>query len=217
MVRRATSAVPDGASRQRQMTGQMTSPEALTPDAWNGVRSRLSGYVRRRVDPASADDVIGQILLRLVHHQETLRAADNPAAWMLRVAANAVADHHRRRAVERRALDAFGAEEGGGAAPAEEPDSTVAEEFAACLIPFIRELPPTYGEALMLTDIGGLSQAEAARRLGLSASGLKSRVQRGRAKLRQALLRCCAIETDRWGTVLDYRSRNRPPKCSGEC
>ena len=87
------------------------------------------------------------------------------------------------------------------------------EEVAACLIPFIRALPPAYGEALMLTDIGGLPQAEAARRLGLSVSGLKSRVQRGRAKLKQALLRCCAIETDRWGTVLDYRSH----KCSEDC
>lgn len=195
----------------------MSKPAALTPDAWNGVVSRLSSYVRRRVDPALADDVVGEVLLRLVRHQDALNAADNPAAWMLRVAANTVTDHHRRRAVERRTLDAFEAEENGGDASPVGPDSTITEEFAACLIPFIHDLPPAYRNALMLTDIGGLSQAEAARRLGLSVSGLKSRVQRGRAKLKQALLRCCAIETDRWGTVLAYRSRNRPRKCSGEC
>lgn len=205
----AVSAAPDRARA-------MTEPAALKPDAWNGVLSRLSGYVRRRVDPGSADDVVGMVLLRLVRHEDALRAADNPAAWMLRVAANTVADHHRRRAAERRALDAFEADDGGGTA-SEQSDSTTTEDFAACLIPFIRGLPPAYGEALMLTDIGGLSQAEAARRLGLSSSGMKSRVQRGRAKLRQALLRCCAIETDRWGTVLDYRSRSRSGNCPDEC
>lgn len=198
------------------MTGTMTDLAALTPDAWNGVKSRLSSYIRRRVDPASADDLLGLVLLRLVRHEDTLKAADNPAAWMLRVAANAVADHHRRRAAERRALDAFKAEDGAAEALPEGPDSSATEDFAACLIPFIRDLPPAYAEALMLTDIGGLSQAEAARRLGLSASGMKSRVQRGRARLKQALLRCCAIETDRWGTVLDYRSR-RPRKFSEDC
>ena len=177
----------------------MTAPSAITSDAWNGFRARLTGYVRRRVDPASADDVVGAVLLRLVRHQEALKSADNPTAWMLRVAANAVADHHRRRAVERRALDTLVADEGTGGDATTTDDETATAEFARCLIPFIKDLPPAYGEALMLTDIEGLTQAEAADRLGLSVSGMKSRVQRGRAKLKQALLRCCAVETDRWG------------------
>ena len=69
----------------------------------------------------------------------------------------------------------------------------------------------------MLTDIEGLTRAEAADRLGLSVSGMKSRVQRGRAKLKQALLRCCAVETDRWGTVLDYREHGPERSCKGDC
>ena len=191
----------------------MTRASVIPPDAWAGFRSRLADYVRRRVEPSAVDDAVGSVLLRLVRHQEALRAAGNPTAWMLRVAANAVADHHRRRAVERRALEAFGAED-----PAEEAsDDATTAEFARCLIPFIRDLPPAYGEALMLTEIEGLTQTEAARCLGLSVSGMKSRVQRGRAKLKQALLRCCAVETDRWGTVLDYRSRRPLSGCKRDC
>ncbi len=195
----------------------MTRATALPPDAWAGFQARLSDYIRRRVDPASVEDVVGAVLLRLVRHQEALKAADNPTAWMLRVAANAVADHHRRRAVEDRALEAFRSE-----APSADPEPADGErvdtaEFARCLIPFIRGLPPAYGEALMLTEIEGLTQAEAAARLGLSVSGMKSRVQRGRAKLKQSLLRCCAVETDRWGTVLDYRERRPERGCTGDC
>ena len=195
----------------------MTQASALPPDAWAGFQARLSAYVRRRVDPASVEDVVGAVLLRLVRHQEALKAADNPTAWMLRVAANAVADHHRRRAVEDRTLEAFRSESPPlDQAPEEEGQGSTAE-FARCLIPFIRCLPPAYGEALMLTEIEGLAQPEAARRLGLSVSGMKSRVQRGRAKLRQALLRCCAVETDRWGNVLDYRERRSQSQCKSSC
>ena len=58
-------------------------------------------------------------------------------------------------------------------------------------------------------DIEGLSQTAAARRLGISTSGMKSRVQRGRARLKETLLRCCQIHLDRNGGILDYESHSR--------
>ena len=161
--------------------------------------------------------MVGAVLLRLVRHQDALKAADNPTAWMLRVAANAVADHHRRRAVEYRAIAEYAAQAPDDAEAAEPIDRAAKAEFAGCLLPFMHDLPPRYREALMLTDIEGLTQAEAARRLGLSVSGMKSRVQRGRAKLKHALLRCCAFETDKWGTVLDYQPRASGTGCKGDC
>jgi RNA polymerase sigma-70 factor (ECF subfamily) len=57
---------------------------------------------------------------------------------------------------------------------------------------------------LSLTDLGGLSQVEAARRVGISVSGMKSRVQRGRSQLRSAVDDCCAVHTDGAGRISDY-------------
>ncbi len=193
----------------------MTETSLLSSEAWTELASGLNGYVRRRVDPASADDVVGSVLLNLVRHQAALRKAENPLAWVRRAAANAIADHYRRRAAERRALDAFEAESEQTSPEDTEADSTA--EFARCLQPFIDGLPAPYGEALILTDIEGLTQAEAATRLGLSHSGMKSRVQRGRAKLKEALLRCCTIETDRRGGVIDYERRANKTDCTGSC
>ena len=186
--------------------------DPLAAAGWPAVTTRLGAYVRRRVEPRAVDDVVGDIMLRLVRHRAALNAATNPAAWMLRVAASAVADYHRRRAVEQRALADAAAEVALSDATtlSETADGSAARELARCLVPMIRALPAPYDEALMLTEIEGLTQAAAARRLGLSASGMKSRVQRARAKLKQALLRCCAIEVDRRGGVVDYRSRGRP-------
>ncbi len=203
----------------------MSGP-ALDDAAWREFRAGLTAYVRRRVDAAAAEDLVGDVLLRLVENQDRLRAANNPAAWVFRVAANAVTDHHRRRGAEARALaaakteprttalaatgvDAPGDTATGDAATAD----GAADEMAACLQPFIRGLPAPYAEALLLIEIEGLSRAAAAERLGLSPSGLKSRLQRGRAKLKQSLIACCAIELDARGGIIEYKSRRPAPCC----
>lgn len=191
----------------------MTEQTAISDDAWTTFEARLRRYVRRRLDPASVDDAVGDILLRLAKNQSELGAARNPLAWAMRVAANVVTDHHRRRAAERRALSAVELEE--DVQPLPEGSDTVASEFARCLIPFIHELPERYRDALLLVEIEGLTQAEAAARMGMSVSGMKSRVQRGRVKLKTALLRCCAVELDSRGGLIDYRRRSRG--CGGSC
>ena len=124
---------------------------------------------------------------------------------MFRVAANVVADHYRARDKEQKARTeaAAMAEEPAG----DEAEASAAAEIADCLIPFIHGLPDTYSEALLLTDIEGVSQVDAAKRLGLSPSGMKSRIQRGRRKLKDALLRCCTFQVDVRGGIIDYRRR----------
>ncbi len=201
----AAQSLPERRAKHRGPIDPVPPTAIIAPDAWATFQFRLRTYVRRRVDPAMADDVVGDIMLRLVRHEGALAAAENPTAWMLRVAANAISDHHRRREVERRALARLATE--GASAPVEESDTSASTEIANCLVPLIRGLPAAYGQALLLTDIEGLTQAEAAPRLGLSVSGVKSRVQRGRAKLKQALLRCCVIEVDRRGRVRTYQPR----------
>ena len=195
----------------------MAEHAVIEQDAWKSFESRLRGYVRRRVDPALVDDVLGDIMLRLVQHQDELAAARNPTAWTLRVASNAVVDHYRRGATEKRArADAASIDWSGEMRPGEDQtEPSASHEVANCLVPFIRGLPDPYGEAVMMIDIEGMSQAEAARRLGISVSGMKSRVQRGRRKLKDALLRCCAIEVDARGGVIDYarREAGRRPAC----
>lgn len=190
----------------------MAEPATLSDDAWAEFEARLQAYIRRRVAPSAADDIVGDVLLRLVQHRDKFEAADNPVAWMMRTASNVVADHYRKRAAEERALAQAATEPQEEAA---EETSRAVDEIALCVVPFIEGLPEPYREALTLTDIRGLSQAEAAERLGLSVSGMKSRVQRGRAKLKDSLDRCCAFQLDQRGTIIDYKMRQN--LCSRDC
>ena len=141
----------------------MTKSLALAPDTWMAFESRLRGYVRRRVGAASEDDVLGDILLRFVQHRAELEATERPSAWMLRVAANAIADHYRRRAVEQRVIMHVEAEEQREAESATETNGEASRELAQCLLPLIRCLPESYRDALRLTDIEGLTDLPACR------------------------------------------------------
>ena len=68
-------------------------------------------------------------------------------------------------------------------------------------------LPSPYREAITLTELEGLTQAEAARMVGISVSGMKSRVQRGRARLREMFEACCEIALDGRGAVMQCEPR----------
>lgn len=110
-------------------------------------------------------------------------------------------------------LAELGSDEAEPASPSESRATQSATELASCLVPLIRTLPAPYDEALLLTEIEGLPQNQAARQLGLSHSGMKTRVQRGRLKLKQALLQCCEVEVDDRGAVLEYQHRRSSDIC----
>jgi hypothetical protein len=98
----------------------------------------------------------------------------------------------------------------------EDAPKELRSELAACLGPLLERLPPLQRDALALTEMEGLTQARAAAQLGLSISGMKSRVQRGRAQLKELLTACCEIELDRRGGVRSYRPRNGTCDCRTE-
>lgn len=184
------------------------------PEAWQSFNRQLRAYIARRVDAAFVDDMLGDIYLRVAEHRDQFDGADNPLAWLYRVAGNVITDHYRRRAVERKALRQAAAD----ATEADTPDESDSyEELSQCLTPMIRQLPEDYREALLLTDIKGITQAAAAEQLGLSVSGMKSRVQRGREQLKKAMTRCCEIEVNKQGRIVDYMQRGCADPCGKDC
>jgi RNA polymerase sigma-70 factor, ECF subfamily len=73
----------------------------------------------------------------------------------------------------------------------------------------IQQLPEHYREAVILSELQGLTQKEVAKVQGTSLSGAKSRVQRGRALLKNMLDDCCRLEFDHRGRLCGYERKNR--------
>ncbi len=65
-------------------------------------------------------------------------------------------------------------------------------------------LPENYKEAILLTELGPLSQKEYAEKLGISYSGAKSRVQRAKHQLHELFKECCTIHADKYGNIMEH-------------
>lgn len=178
--------------------------DASARGGWRDLEAKLRPFIARRVHvEADIDDVVQDVFLRMQRGLAELRDDDRFGPWVYQVARSAVADHHRR-AARHPLADGDGAE----AVPEQDDDdASVEKELASYLAPFVAMLPSPYREALTLTELEGLTQKQAAEMLGISLSGMKSRVQRGRAHLRTALEECCHIALDARGRVMACEPR----------
>lgn len=185
------------------------------PVPWADVAARLRPYVARRAAAEDIDDVLQEVLLRAHAALPALRDDERFTGWLFGIARSALADRGRDRARHPQVrtaepdervdtVDRVGRDDERGAA---------AEALAACLALFIADLPSPYREALTLVELEGLGAARAAELVGISTSGMKSRVQRGRARLRQVLEACCVIALDVRGAVIDVAPR-APAHCT---
>lgn len=180
--------------------------EATERAAWKDLASKLRPFVARRVrSPADVDDVVQDVFLKMQRGIGALRDDERFGPWVYQVARSAIVDH-QRVAARHVVADGEPPEE---AAPAidEEDDGAASRELATYVAPFVAMLPSPYREALTLTELEGLTQKEAAEMLGVSLSGMKSRVQRGRKQLRDALDACCHIALDVRGRVVACEPR----------
>jgi RNA polymerase sigma-70 factor (ECF subfamily) len=173
-------------------------PVVDTGALWVQLRGRLRAFVSRRVSKgADVEDIVQWVFLRLHESRTSLRDADRVHAWLYRTARRAIADYYRTPS-RRRELPSGHASDLESLAEAEDGAAEAADLFQAaeCLAPLIDDMPLPYREAIVLADLQGMRLADVARSAGVSLSGMKSRVQRGRQRLKQLLLACCQIALD---------------------
>ncbi|MFD9669771.1 sigma-70 family RNA polymerase sigma factor [Rhodococcus sp. NPDC059968] len=192
-----------------------TATTATTPadldQLWRRFSSDLRAFIVRRVSrPEDADDILSIVFLRMAKSLDNLRDQDRLLGWMYAITRNAITDFYRSAPHRRElAVDAVP-----DTPPDGEPDADEAaeKELASCLVPMLSGLPAEQAAAVKMVDLDARTHAAAASEAGISVSGMKSRVQRGRATLQAQLHACCEISQDRTGHVHDYQ-----PRSGGAC
>ena len=180
---------------------------------WTETLVRLRRFVLARVgDPELAEDITQDVIVRSIA-SEKLERVDNISAWLYRSARNAVIDHYRTRRTfdEDTELERWPDPD-----THDELPNDATRELARCLQPMMSALHPTARDALTRVDMEGQTHRQAADQLGLSVSGMKSRVQRARRDLREQLSSCCKVHTTPTGAITDYAPKTGSCGCAEE-
>jgi RNA polymerase sigma-70 factor (ECF subfamily) len=161
----------------------------------NDLSGALRAFVRARAPESDVDDILQDSFIKIHDKIHTLKSEEKMVSWVYQIVRNTIVDHHRQRP---RHAPLEGNPEPVEPAPADNRDTRVGRWLAG----MVKTLPAPYAEAVRLVELEGVPQKSLGQKLGVSGSGAKSRVQRGRKMLKEALLRCCHLEFDRRGGVL---------------
>ena len=112
--------------------------------------------------------------------------------WILRIAANLCRDELRRRVRRPSSSLDVALEAGVPEPPDDDPlpeESALSAELRAGLEAALAQLPEDQRTAIVLCDVEGLDYSEIAAVMKTSLGTVKSRIARGRLRMRQAMLR----------------------------
>lgn len=204
---------PEQYSSEHQTLGAIVTK--TTEELWQLMHDGLLAFIGKRVsDQGHADDILQEVFVRVHRQINSVNDPNRVVSWIYQITRNAIIDHYRKPGRQREIPTGLSSELEMHDETSQQPERADREgseeswsELAGCLRPMIERLSQDYRDAITLVEINGLTQEAAAKQMGLSLSGMKSRVQRGCKQLKQMLEDCCLIELDRRGGIADYHPR----------
>lgn len=151
--------------------------------AWHSDMYRYAVWLSR--DPALAEDVVQEALIRAWKSLDALREEDAAKQWLLTIVRRENARHFERKRLQTVDID--------GLTPAQsallgEEDDTERDDVRAAIF----ELPDDYREPLVLQVLMGFSTDEIAESMSITQGAVLTRLHRARHKLKAQLTRSTA-------------------------
>ena len=178
----------------------MKSTHEIVKPEMNGIYEDFSGKIRAYVkgkvrSPEDIDDLTQEIFIKIHTSLATLKDEKKLAPWIYSIVRNSITDYYRRKDTGSTGVDE-------NLSYSDDDEEKNISGILYCLNVFIDRLPEKYREPVILSDIKGVKQKDLAKRMGLSYSGLKSRVQRGREMIKDMFIECCGLPYSEDGKLI---------------
>lgn len=168
----------------------------------------LGNYIKARVNNRDdAADILQEVFIKVNDKLSVLNDKSKLKNWIFTITRNAIIDYYRKNSHQKSELTDRMIEE-----IVHETDFDNTQGLDCCLKNFILRLPEEYRDIIMDSEIYGIKQKDLSEKYNLAYPSIRSRVQRGRIRLKEMLLDCCKIELDSRGNVMDVTSKKT---CSG--
>ncbi len=174
---------------------------ACLMNAWLNYEIELRRYLRHRLaDWDDADDVLHDVLIKLLQQGRRFCAIKQPRAWLFQVARNTLVDRQRAHRIYLPLSDELPA--------ISLKDHAPLELLSQCLPRVLTELSAIDQLLLTRCDLEGLQQSTLAAQLGLSLPAIKSRIQRARIRLQKRLIAGCQVRFNAAGQICCFTPRD---------
>lgn len=147
-------------------------------------------WMARAVGQQDADDLTQEVFLNAYRGLTGFRGDAPPRAWLASIADNAVKNRYRARSRFARVFAGSRSEEGTGdpVGTANPEDDARAGESRRSIAEALKRLPAEFRMPVVLRDLEDWTYEEIASSLDLPVGTVKSRIARGRARLKAILL-----------------------------
>lgn len=164
----------------------------------------LLGYIRKRVDNVEdAQDLTQEVFLKLA--KSDLETVENLKGWMYRIAKNTIIDYYRAKKKKLEHLESDFINDS-------LDEENAIEELSECIEPFVKELPEEYRVFVKLSDLDNIPQKKIAKDMDMNYVTVRSKIQRGRKKLKEMFEDCCHISKGGQGSIICVQ---KPKNCCG--
>lgn len=168
---------------------------AVEADQIAAHQGKVRGVLLRLVrDPALADDLAQEAMLRAASAAASMRGDAALSTWLTAIALNVARDHFRAAKRTPQTAPLEQAEQMPDACDTE--GEAMQAEMSTCILGHVARLPERQREAVLLHHFGSLCHHEIASTLGISEGNARIILHRGLAALRASLGRECALNFD---------------------
>ncbi|SRX73234.1 sigma-70 family RNA polymerase sigma factor [Aequorivita antarctica] len=157
---------------------------------WIEYKSGLKYYILKKLKNEDlADELSHEVLMKIYNSCCSGNEIKNIKSWIYQIAHNTVIDYLKsENKFTNEVTEKF-----------ESDENNTYEEAEKFLEPLIKLLPDKYALPLLLSDIEGVSQIEVSKKMNLSLTATKSRIQRARKLLKEKIIECSNLEINAKG------------------
>jgi RNA polymerase sigma-70 factor, ECF subfamily len=171
-------------------------------EIWEEYKSSLLGYIQKRVrNNEDAKDILQDVLLKSYQFCSKGKTVLYLKSWLYKITQNTINDYYKKanKNIPFNTDPIY-----------EENEPSLIGEASEYIKVLLKLLPDKYAIPLYMSDIEGIDQKTIAEELNLTLPNTKSRIQRGRIKLKERFLECCMVEFDEKGEMVSFEIK---PNC----
>jgi RNA polymerase sigma-70 factor, ECF subfamily len=174
----------------------------------------LLAYVKSKIrSKEDAEDILQNVFIRISSNVNKLAEEGKLKSWIFTITRNAIIDYYRANASKKNVAVDLEIEQN----LLEEEEADATKGLERCVGSMISLLPEEYRDIIIDSELKGIKQKDLASKYDMAYPSMRSRVQRGRERLKNIFYNCCQIKADHYGNILEAKTQDDCGETCNDC